>query len=658
MAATSVTVIDTGLAQESFSPGGTVSEMTVVLEDGADPDAARDNVSDVLGGDFTVLTADEVWVETQEPISSILDMVNTFLLIFVFLALGIGIFIIANTFRISVRQRQKEFVLLGAVGAAPSQVFVVVFVQAIIIRLIGSLVGVIAGQGLILLIRWGLEAWGMPLDADLIMTPSIIITSIIIGVIVTVIAALRPARSAALTPPIEAMRETSGAAEKPLTVRTIIGGTIVALGVVAFAAGALRAMDPAGTLLGVGALFIIVGLIVMTPTLVGPAVAVLGWPFRRISPILGKVASESTKASPRKTASTASALMIGVALVATGATLATSMKASRSDITDSAIQADLVSMTNLPISDPSVGVERMEQVDGVASVDTSVDTGRAMIPGEKPAPAYVVSMSDYAVDALALVFVEGDMTAFTDGNLAIHESFADSQDVGLGDTISLHGADGAPVEFEIGAIVSTEIIMTEMYVSEDVFSTLQLDGINTAVILIDVADGYDITEVKEEVIASVDDLYLYQIFDKDDLAGMIGQSIDMVLTMLYALLGLSIVIAALGIVNTLSLSVADRTREIGLLRAIGLSKSGVRGSIVIESIIVSVLGAAIGIVVGVPVAIGLTTYLADDADAIFAIPWGTLGIILLLAIIVVALASILPARRAARLDVLEAIATE
>lgn len=151
---------------------------------------------------------------------------------------------------------------------------------------------------------------------------------------------------------------------------------------------------------------------------------------------------------------------------------------------------------------------------------------------------------------------------------------------------------------------------------------------------------------------------MYQIFDKDDLAGMIGQSIDMVLTMLYALLGLSIVIAALGIVNTLSLSVADRTREIGLLRAIGLSKRGVRGSIVIESIIISVLGAAIGIVVGVPVAIGLTTYLADDADAIFAIPWGTLGIILLLALIVVALASILPARRAARLDVLEAIATE
>lgn len=658
MAGTSVTVIDTGLAPESFSPGGTVSEMTVVLEDGADPDAARDNVSDVLGGDFTVLTADEVWAKTQESISSILDMVNTFLLIFVFLALGIGIFIIANTFRISVRQRQKEFALLRAVGAAPSQVFVVVFVQAIIIRLIGSFVGVIAGQGLILLIRWGLEAWGMPLDADLIMTPSIIITSIIIGVIVTVIAALMPARSAALTPPIEAMRETSGATEKPLTVRTIIGGTIVALGVAAFAAGALRAMDPAGTLLGVGALFIIVGLVVMTPTLVGPAVAVLGWPFRRISPILGKVASESTKASPRKTASTASALMIGVALVATGATLATSMKASLSDITDSAIQADLVSMTNLPISDPSVGVERMEQVDGVASVDTSVDAGRAMIPGEQPAPAYVVSMSDYAVDALALVFVEGDMTAFTDGNLAIHESFADSQDVGLGDTISLLGADGAPVEFEISAIVSTEIIMTEMYVSEDVFSTPQLNGINTAVILIDVADGYDITEVKEEVIASVDDLYVYQIFDKDDLAGMIGQSIDMVLTMLYALLGLSIVIAALGIVNTLSLSVADRTREIGLLRAIGLSKRGVRGSIVIESIIISVLGAAIGIVVGVPVAIGLTTYLADDADAIFAIPWGTLGIILLLALIVVALASILPARRAARLDVLEAIATE
>jgi len=197
----------------------------VVVTDG-DPETVRDDILEVLPDNYEVLTAEEMQQETEEALASVLNMINTFLLIFVALALGISIFIITNTFRISVKQRQKEFALLRAVGASPRQVFTVVFVQAIVIGLVGSAVGVVAGQGLVLAIRAMLESYGMPLDAELIMTPSIIATSMVVGVIVTIIAALLPARAAALIPPIEAMRETSGATEKSLKFRTILGTVI------------------------------------------------------------------------------------------------------------------------------------------------------------------------------------------------------------------------------------------------------------------------------------------------------------------------------------------------------------------------------------------------------------------------------------------------
>lgn len=657
MAGASITLLEPEFAKEAFSPSGMVLEIGVLLSEGADAADVTNGIKASLGEDVTVLTAEEVQEEMEAAVSSILDMINTFLLVFVALALGIGIFIITNTFRISVRQRQKEFALLRAIGASPRQVFGVVFIQAVIIGLLGSALGVLLGQGLILLIRAALEAWGMPLDAELIMTPSIIMTAMIVGVIITIVAALLPARAAALTPPIEAMRETSGATEKPLKIRTIIGLFTIAVGIASYAAGSIRALDSAGTALGIGAFLIIAGLIILAPALVRPAVAVLGWPMRRWSPVLGKVASESTAASPRKTASTASALMIGVALVATGATLASSVKASLNDVIDSSVSSDLLVMTNLPISDPSAGIAAMEQVEGVAEIDDSVRYGTAYIPGETPEAMIVTSMSPSSVDGLGLEFVKGDASAFDQGQISVHESLAEAEGIGLGDEMMLMGRDG-PLSLEVGAIISSEIVMSPTYVSQETFSSLQVDGSFSAVLLIDVADGYDITTVKEELIDEVKDLYIFQVLDSEDLKGIVGQSIDMVLTVLYALLGLSIVIAALGIVNTLSLSVSDRTREIGLLRAIGLSKNGVRGSILIESIIISILGAVIGILVGVPLAIGLTNYVADDAGAMFIIPWGALGIMLVLAVIVGALASILPARRAARLDVLKAIATE
>ncbi|WP_182354503.1 ABC transporter permease [Flaviflexus huanghaiensis] len=656
VAGASITLLENDFARESFSPNGMVSEIGVLIGEGASPETVASAIEAAL--DVDVLTSEEVQAETEEQVSFVLDLINTFLLVFVAIALGIGIFIITNTFRISVRQRQKEFALLRAIGAAPRQVFSVVFVQAIIIGLIGSALGVLLGQGLILAVRAAIEALGFPLDADLVIPSDVVVLSIVIGVIVTVISALMPARSAALTPPIEAMRETSGASEKPLKVRSLIGIVTLTIGVVTFIVGSLRMVEAAGWAIGIGAFLIVASVIILSPALIRPAVAVLGWPARRWSPVLGKIASESTAASPRKTASTASALMIGVALVATGATLAASIKASLNDIIETSVSADLLVTMNVPITDPSAGVAAMESVEGVENVDASVRFGAALTADETPKAQTTTAMSTSAISLLGLEVVDGSLDEYNNGQVAaLHESFAESEELGVGDEITLLGVEG-PVTLEVGAVLSSEIIMSPIYVPQETFDQLRVDTSFVALMIIDVAEGYEITEVKDDVIAAVEDMYIFQVLDEDGLKGLVGQTVDTVLTTLYALLGLSIVIAALGIVNTLSLSVADRTREIGLLRAIGLSKRGVRGTLLVESIIMSVLGAVIGIVVGVPLAIGLNEYVSDDSTAIIHIPYLSLGVMLVAAVIVGILASILPARRAARLNVLDAIATE
>ena len=579
------------------------------------------------------------------------------LLMFVVVALGIGTFIIANTFQISVRQRQREFALLRAIGASPRQVFLVVLVQAIVVGLIGSIVGVLAGQGLILGIREFISAAGMPLDSNLLMRASTALASIVIGTVVTVIGSVVPARRAALTPPVEAMRDVSGATQKPVGRRTIIGVSVLVVGAALVYLGGWRVVDWHGAALGVGALAAVTGTILVTPALVPAFARVLTWPARAFFAPIGQLASGSMTSQTRKTATTTSALVIGVALVAAGATVADTTKASLTDIIRTNVTSEIMVILNVPTDDVSHGLAVIEGADHVTDADASFATGQADVTaGGEPFRGQVGSPHpDLVGSDLGMRLIDGDDRALENGSWVVSQMTADDHGIEVGDTVTVDGVKGA-VTGEVGAIVESFLFPFDVFMPEE--DGAELTVMNPSVNAIVVTTDGDVAAAKQSIIDAVDGLYVFTVYDKDDLADMVVGQIDQLVTMLYAMLALSIVIAILGIINTLSLSISDRTREIGLLRAVGLSRRSVTSMIMTESLVMTLMGAILGVALGVPLGLALATYLADDMTIIFTIPWATLGFMAIISIIVGIIAALLPARKAAKLKILDAIAED
>ncbi|MDP9806814.1 putative ABC transport system permease protein [Trueperella bonasi] len=641
--------------------GTAFTEVSVTVEDGADPAVVKNALVQAVPDDYVVESAAEKKEVIDEAIAGPLNLVNTFLLVFVVIALAISTFIISNTFTISVRQRQRQFALLRAIGARPGQVFVAVILQAGVIGIIGSLVGVVFGQGLLSLIRAGLESAGMPMDGNLVVTGKTAGISILVGVIVTLLATIVPSRRAALTAPIEAMREGSGSAEKPLRRRTIISAIALVSGGALLAYGAT---NDSGGAFGGGAALLLLGVIGIMPGLVAPATTALGWLFRKISPATGVVASRSLVASPRKTASTAVALAIGVALVSAGSSLAASIRETMWQDLDDNFEADVLLMANGLVQDTSAATSLVEAVDGVAHVDDSMLNGTALLVAVDGEPRENIfktgALSSHAMEGIGLVYKEGSSAAIDNGQAAIYDQVAEAVGAEQGSVIQL-ATETEMVEIEVGAIVesgtltfSNALIMLPPDVAE------RLDLINPwkPIVVVDLEEGADSARAVEDIRLALKDQYVWTVEEREGLWGIANSQVDGVLTFLYGLLGLSVIIAVLGVVNTLSLSVVDRVREIGLLRAVGMQRSGVRRMVVQESIIITLFATVVGIVLGVTLGLALTRYLASDSEAFYVIPWQAMGTVLVVGLVVGVFAALLPARKAARLDVLDAIAEE
>lgn len=638
-----------------------ITNITIRAGDGADPDEVKASIVQQLPDEYGVLTAAESKEKEDDVVSGILNIINTFLLVFVVIALAISTFIITNTFTISVRQRQRQFALLRAVGAMPRQVFTAVILQAAVIGVIGSIVGVIFGQGLLLLIRAGLEGFGMPLDGNLAVTPRTAAISIVVGVIVTLLATIVPSRRAALIAPIEAMREGSGSTEKPLRVRTLISAVSLAIGVALVAYGAT---NDSGIAFGVGAGLLLLAIIGVMPALVAPAAATLGWIFRKLSPATGVLASRSLVASPRKTASTAVALAIGVALVSAGSSVAASIKETTAGDIDTNFESDIFVIANANVTDTAVARQLVEDVDGVVNVDDSVVTGMAALVAVDGEPRDHMSatgfISSHAMDGFGMTYKSGSSAAIDDGKAAIYDWVSESVGATVGSTIQLTTETGS-VEIEVGAIVESGVldfgapsIMLPPSESEE----LPLIGPRKPGMLVDIEDGADSAQLSDDIRLALKEQYVWGVADQNRIKDISNSQADGVLTIVYALLGLSVIIAVLGVVNTLTLSIVDRVREIGLLRAVGMQRSGVRRMVVQESIIITLFGTVVGVVFGVPLGLALTRYLASDGEALYVVPWATMGVALLVGLVVGVLAAVLPARKAARMDVLDAIAEE
>ena len=672
MASATVIGMDPDWLLPIAAPDGRVSGISIDLADGASVDTVKSEITKVVPDGTQVKTRAELIKEQNKTIESQLGFIQTFLMVFVVIAMFVGSFIIMNSFAMSVRQRVKEFALLRAVGASPGSVFGIVFLQAVVIGVVGSALGVAAGAGLLAGLAKLLDAMGMPLLEGTGLTGPIIAISLAVGLAVTVVGALLPAREAALTHPVEAMRGVSGSREKSLVLRTILGGLLLAAGAAAIAAAWVNAdLEQRRLIMGLGAGGVILGLLIVSPTLARPMVAALGLPFRVLRPS-GRLAVRNIVHNPRRTANTSGALMVGMALVCAGATLAASFSTSTADEVDKSLKADFLvqpaTMSSLNARLSNGKVKEIAAIDGVKETSSySIYTDAVTTPDDKQDPtaaAFVIDPVTFA-RAYDVKLSSGSMEDLDATHVAV------KKDAGLkvGDKVTITGPNGA-VEATVGAVINPRGFNANYFYSPELAASVGSWGSPGAStdpahvldspmgMFLTLDDGASLDTVRGEARSIVADTYQYAVRDASEISSQIGQQVNQMLAILYGLLGLSIVIAILGIVNTLVLSVSERTREIGLMRAVGLGKTQLAGEIITESVLTSLYGTVLGGATGVVLAAALKKILEDQGLTSLSVPWGQMVGMLALSVVVGIIAALWPALRASRLPVLDAIATE
>ena len=631
----------------------------ITAEKGISSQKLRASLNNEFSDTAQVMSQAEYNDEINATANSSLDFVNVFLLVFAAIALFVGAFIISNTFQMMVRAQQPQFAMLRAIGAGGRQVFSIVALQGLLVGTLGSLIGVGAGYLLTRLVSWGLAKAGFE-ALQIVWSWSITLLALTVGILVTVIGSLWPARSAALTPPIEAMRQNTQT-QKPVWPRAIIGVVVLVLAV-GLLAWACSDSGKTGRWLGIGAaLFLLAMLILVAPlsAVIVKALAGLIWWLRPHA----RLAMRTLTANLRQTANTAAALMIGVALVAVGATLAASTKASTKSVIDQQINADLVVSTDPTVVSLSPSLlNKAAQVSGVEQVDlmTGIGLFRMTVPGKNPEQTMVqVTYPQFQryikMDAITGSTADYFSQSADTPQALVASSWARSQGLAPGDKIQIGGIHGQET-VTIAATVDTGFIFLDVMVPHSLANKLGPEAADiTTSAAIEIKDGADLDQVQREVQKVVTKNPFMVVQTHKEAADRVAATVDQVLSVLYALLALSLVIAALGIMNTLSLSVQQRFRELGLIRTVGLSSRGLSLMITVESVLITLAGTLLGIGGGVCLAVFLCRYLADRGISIIEIPWGSLGLICLLAVLVGTIAALLPARRARRMPVLEAI---
>lgn len=633
----------------------------ITAEKGVSSQKLRALLNNEFSDTAEVMSQAEYNDEINTAANSSLDFVNVFLLVFAAIALFVGTFIITNTFQMMVRAEQSQFAMLRAIGASGGQVFSIVALQGLLVGILGSAIGVGAGYLLTRLVSWGLAKAGFE-ALQISWSWSITLLALTVGIIVTVIGSLWPARSAALTPPVEAMRQNTQT-QKPVWPRAIIGTLVLAL------AGGLLAWASSdsgknGLWLGIGAaLFLLAMLILVTP-LSAAIIRVLAGLIWWLRPH-ARLAMRTLTANLRQTANTAAALMIGVALVAVGATLAASTKASTQSVIDQKINTDLVVSTEPTVVSLSPSLlNKAARVSGVKQVDlmTGIGLFRITVPGKKPEQTMMQVTYPQFDRYIKVTPISGATADYFSQSPAtpkaiVSRAWAKSRGLAPGDKIEISGIHGQEI-VTIAATIDTELIFLDVMVPRSLATKLGPEAADiTTSASIELEDGADLNKVQREVQKVVSNNPFMVVQTHQEAADRVAATVDQVLSVLYALLALSLIIAALGIMNTLSLSVQQRFRELGLIRTVGLSSLGLSLMITVESVLITLAGTLLGIGGGTALATFVCRYLSDRGISIVEVPWASLGLICLFAVLVGTLAALMPARRARRMPILEAVSS-
>lgn len=650
----SLAAFETRDAQEHFLDGeDAYSTISVAAAGGVDADELADTLGDVLPAGIEAVPGSEVDQEAQSAIESGLGFFNTFLLVFAAIALFVGTFIILNTFSILVAQRSQEMALLRALGASRHQVSRSVLLEALLVGVIGSTIGIALGAGVALLLRVAFAAFGLDIGGSLALLPRTLLISYTVGILVTMVAAYVPARRAGRAAPVEAMRADAVIGQSARRRGEIVGAILTALGVVGVVIGLAGAVDEALWLVGVGVLAVFVGVALLAPLISKPLLAVVaGW-YPRAFGAIGRLARENALRNPRRTASTASALMIGLALMSAIAVFGASANATVEEALDDGMNADFVvsNAVGQPFS-PAI-VEQARHIDGVSSV-AGVRGAPAEIDGSF---AYLQGLDiDAMAEATDIEITAGELDPGTDGMLYPDQTAARAGlEVGDKVTVSLPGGDQTATI--TGLYADNPVLGGTQLVSEEF---LDRGGVPPPTVLayVNTEPGADLDAISADLHDATADVPTVTVQNQQEFKDQQRDSVNQLLYIVYALLGLAILIAVLGIINTLALSVIERTREVGLLRAVGMTRRQLRQTIRLESVAIAVLGAVLGIALGLIFGISLQRAAADEGLEVLAVPWTALVVFVVVSVIVGIFAAVWPARRAARLDVLQAITTE
>jgi len=636
-------------AQAIVQETGKLDAINVVTAPGPSKAEVQRAIARVLPPGVEVVTGQTVVDESTSSINQALSFFTTALLVFAFISLFVGAFTIYNTFSIIVGQRTRELALLRIVGASRRQVFGSVLAEAAITGLVSSVIGlglgVLAALGLQALLR----GFGVTLPpGPLVFEPRTVLVGLLVGVGVTMVSAIGPARGAVRIPPVAALDDRRSDSGASLRRRLIWGAAVALAGAVLLGIGLAK---PAIQLVGVGAAGLFIGVATFSPALARPMSSMIGRPLARMLRVPGKLGRENSMRSPRRTAQTAAALMVGLALVSAMAVFGASLSKSATSSADQAISADI-------LVTPTGSGELSDSAPAAAAAVPGVTTTTAFYGGpfefQNSLATLTAVSTDRLADTLILRMVAGTPTALAGGELLIDSTTATSKHLSVGDTIRARFALTGPAVLRVGGIYQANALIGSYLVSTGFFLShfpqqppagllLRTDGSSAA------------DNAVTRALASYPNLKIQTRaqFEQSQVS-----SVNQLLGLVYALLGLAVIIALIGIVNTLMLSVFERTREIGLLRAVGMRRRQVRAMIRSEAVILAIFGAIIGIIIGTGMGIALVSSLRQQGITETAVPVSSLLIFLLLSALLGLVAASWPARRAARLDVLAAIAAE
>jgi putative ABC transport system permease protein len=641
-------------AQKLFGEVGKYDSINVVATPGVDRAQLQHAIAHVLPAGVQVVTGQTVANESTNSINSALSFFSTALLVFAFISLFVGGFTIFNTFSIIVGQRTRELALLRILGARRRQIFRSVLGEAAIVGTVASLIGL----GLGVLTAIGLEAllkgFGVTLPSGpLVFEGRTVVAALAVGVGVTVFSAISPARRAVRIQPIAALADYRGGESESSRRRLVVGGVIAVLGIAGLGAGL---GGHTIQLVGVGAVAIFIGIGMLAPIVARPMASVLGRPLAAALGVPGRLGRENSMRSPRRTAQTASALMVGLALVSTMAVFGASLSRSATSAVDEAVSANYIvtSSGSGPGGFSAATASAVARVRGVATVAT-VYAGSMEFRGGQ-ANVTAIPPANLSGTVILRMTAGAGASALGNGGLLVDSTTANTDHLVVGSVVPVAFAFTGSAHIRVGGIFKPNALLGSLVVSDAYFLEHFSAPLPVAV-LIRTSAGAGAAG-KPVISAALGSFPGLQVQTRAEFEKSQQNKVNQLLGLVYVLLALAILIALIGIVNTLLLSVFERTREIGLLRAVGMRRRQVKAMIRSEAVILSVFGAIIGVLIGTGLGVAFAASLAQQGITYIVIPFSTLLACLVIAAVLGLVAASWPARRAAKLDVLAAIATE